>query len=335
MNETLNQMLENYLTASDVQLQKGPNSIAFTMDSPEGKSRTSIYMVLPYLHLIYFDIHAQSLPGEIAENTNFHPLQFNYCIGGRIELLLDDNSYFYLRENDLCISRQTSQGESYFPTKYYHGITLYFDPDFFSEANQSMADIFALDFSRLQDIYFEGKETYIAAASSEIRTILERLWQAYETPSPFYMKLYILELLYRMLDGKNVCEEKVFTFYTGVQVEIAKKAEQILTADLRQRIPMKQIAEQLGVSETSLKNYFRGVYGKNVSDYLRDLRISAAEKLLSETKMPISEIASEVGYTKQGKFAEVFRQRFQMNPLEYRRTKRLKAANWNVKESPG
>lgn len=51
--------------------------------------------------------------------------------------------------------------------------------------------------------------------------------------------------------------------------------------------------------------------------------MSVAEKLLVETKLPISEIASQVGYTKQGKFAEVFRQKLQMNPLEYRRTKRL------------
>ena len=36
----------------------------------------------------------------------------------------------YLKEKDFCISRQTSQSESYFPTKYYHGITMYFDPDF-------------------------------------------------------------------------------------------------------------------------------------------------------------------------------------------------------------
>lgn len=90
---------------------------------------------------------------------------------------------------------------------------------------------------------------------------------------------------------------------------------------MKQHIPMKQIAQQFGVSETSLKNYFRGVYGKNVSDYLRDLRMSIAEKLLAETKLPISEIALQIGYTKQGKFAEVFRQQFQMNPLEYRRSK--------------
>ena len=64
--------------------------------------------------------------------------------------------------------------------------------------------------------------------------------------------------------------------------------------------------------------------------YLRDLRMSVAEKLLVETKLPISEIASQVGYTKQGKFAEAFRQQFQMNPLEYRRKQKLKDISTDI-----
>lgn len=324
MGETLNQMLDNYLATSNVQLQKGPDSVSFTINSPEGSSKASLYNVLPYMHLIFFDLRSQSLPGEIAENAQFHPLQFNYCIGGRIELLLDNNSYIYLKENDFCISRQTSQSESYFPTKYYHGITMYFDPDFFTEANQNVAELFNLNLYRLPEIYFEKKDTYIAEACSEMKKALHHLWQLYESPSAFHMKLCVLNLLHQLLDKKDISQEKALSFYTSIQVEIAKKAEQILTADLKQHIPMKQIARQFGVSETSLKNYFRGVYGKNVSNYLRDLRMSIAEKLLAETKLPISEIASRVGYTKQGKFAEVFRQYFQMNPLEYRRAKKLK-----------
>lgn len=318
-------MLENYLATSHVELQKGSNSLSFTIKSAEGISRTSLYNILPYMHLIFFDIHAHSLPGEIAENAEFHPLQFNYCVGGRIELILDDDSYIYLKENDFCISRQSSQNESYFPTKYYHGITMYFDPDFFTQANHELSELFELNLSRLPEIYFEKKDTYIAEADNEMKKILVRLWLLYESQSAFHMKLCVLDLLHLLLDERNVSPEKTLAFYTSIQVEIAKKAEKILTADLKQHIPMKQIAQQFGVSETSLKNYFRGVYGKNVSDYLRDLRMSMAEKLLVETKLPISEIASQIGYTKQGKFAEVFRQQFQMNPLEYRRSKKLES----------
>ena len=62
VGETLNRMLDNYLTTSNVQLQKGPDSVSFTINSSEGISKTSLYNVLPYMHLIFFDLHAQSLP---------------------------------------------------------------------------------------------------------------------------------------------------------------------------------------------------------------------------------------------------------------------------------
>ena len=164
------------MATSHVELQKGSNSLSFTIKSAEGISRTSLYNILPYMHLIFFDIHAHSLPGEIAENGEFHPLQFNYCVGGRIELILDDDSYIYLKENDFCISRQSSQNESYFPTKYYHGITMYFDPDFFTQANHELSELFELNLSRLPEIYFEKKDTYIAEADNEMKKILVRLW---------------------------------------------------------------------------------------------------------------------------------------------------------------
>lgn len=318
MGNTLDQMLDRYLFLSNAQLQKGPNSLEFSMQGAKGK----IYSILPYVRLIYFDIHTRSLPESSVNSAALLPMHFNYCVDGRIELILDDNSYLYLKENDFCVSRQASLNES-FPQKYYRGITLYFSPEFFSEANRSMSELFDLNLPHLEKIYLEKKGTYIGEANAAMQKILERLWQLSEAPSPFEMKLRVLELLHVLLDEKNIMPEKALTFYTSAQVEIAKKAEQMLTADLKQHIPIRQIAGRFGVSETSLKNYFRGVYGKNISDYLRDLRMSTAEKLLTETMQPISEIASGVGYTKQGKFAEVFRQRYHMNPLEYRRVKRM------------
>ena len=59
---------------------------------------------------------------------------------------------------------------------------------------------------------------------------------------------------------------KTCGFYTETQVEIAKRAAQILSDDLRQHIPVRQITERFSVSETSLKNYFKGVYEMCIRD---------------------------------------------------------------------
>ena len=182
---------------------------------------------------------------------------------------------------------------------------------------------FGLDFSKLSEIYFDKGETFLAEANQELKILMEKMWTLFDSPSSFHVRLYTLEFLHLMLSDK-ISAEKRNTFYTRVQVDIAKKAEQLLTADLSKHISICQLAEHFSVSETSLKNYFKNVYGQNISEYMRNLRMNMAAKLLVETTLSISEISNRVGYTKQGKFAAVFRAQTGMNPLEYRRNEKLK-----------
>ena len=136
------------------------------------------------------------------------------------------------------------------------------------------------------------------------------------------MQIYTLELLHRLLN-MEIRPPKLAVFTQKHKLSLQKKAAQILSNDLRQHIPIRQIAERFSVSETSLKNYFRGVYGQNISNWLREIRMNEAARLLSDTKRPIAEISEQIGYSNQGKFAAVFKKQFGLSPLEYRRSKNL------------
>ena len=92
---------------------------------------------------------------------------------------------------------------------------------------------------------------------------------------------------------------------------------------LRLHHPAWELAEYFSISETSLKNYFRGVYGQNISVYLREMRMNKAGELLASTRLSVAEIAAQVGYLNQSKFASVFKKHFGVSPLEYRRTRHL------------
>ncbi|MBX4262727.1 AraC family transcriptional regulator [Clostridium estertheticum] len=116
-----------------------------------------------------------------------------------------------------------------------------------------------------------------------------------------------------------------FVYLKDGEFSISKKSpqktERIITADLKQHHPAYELAKLFSISETSLKNYFRGIYGQNISVYLREARMNEAEKMLEKTKMPISKISEQVGYMNQSKFASVFKLQYNMSPLEYRRKK--------------
>ena len=114
------------------------------------------------------------------------------------------------------------------------------------------------------------------------------------------------------------------TYYTASQVAIAKEACAIVTADLRQSHPAHALAARFGISESSLKNYFRGVYGQSLAAFVREARLARAAELLQTTKAPVSAIAEAVGYLNQSKFAAVFKRRYGVTPLEFRRLAHLK-----------
>ena len=87
MGKTLNQMLENYLATFDVKIQKGPDSVSFTVNSAEGISRTSVYNILPYMHLIFMT----STPGYCREKLQ---KTLSFILYSLITALAEESSCF-------------------------------------------------------------------------------------------------------------------------------------------------------------------------------------------------------------------------------------------------
>ena len=321
LRDMIYNILENSDAVSGVTLKNSPNSSTLLLDRADGKGRMTFHTLFPGLTLAFIFVNAPVWP-ESDENSNLKPLLINYCVSGRSELLLDDGSYIYLKENDFAVSEQTAQDGYIFPTRLYQGIKIYFDIEQLSQNAQELMSAFELDFTLLRENYCRRQKTYINEADSTLTAIFRKLWALSEQPSLFYLRIYTLELIYELLHTEPR-PSKTCGFYTELQVGIAKKAEQILTADLRKHIPVRLLAEKFSVGETSLKNYFRGVYGQNISTYLREVRMKAAAEFLANTSRPIAEIAEQVGYSNQGKFAAVFKKQFGMSPLEYRRAQKL------------
>jgi AraC-like DNA-binding protein len=109
------------------------------------------------------------------------------------------------------------------------------------------------------------------------------------------------------------------TFFTMGQVNIVKKVMKIITADLSAHYSITDLARDFCVSPTSLKNYFRGVYGKSISAYLRDRRMNKAAEYLKKCGRQIGDIDSLTGYENASKFAAAFKLSKGESPLEYRR----------------
>ena len=86
-----------------------------------------------------------------------------------------------------------------------------------------------------------------------------------------------------------------------------------------------RINDIIGLSSYSHSHFikiFKTYVGKTIIEYVTDLRISHAAKLLSSTDLSVITIASKVGYDNQSFFAQKFKNKYNVSPVEYRKATR-------------
>lgn len=90
--------------------------------------------------------------------------------------------------------------------------------------------------------------------------------------------------------------------------------------NFREKISMKDICTALGRTKSAICPAFKQKYGVTVVDYLTELRIEEAKKLLLETDMTVGEIADETGFSDTSYFSKVFLKSVGISPSCYRRS---------------
>ena len=325
----IDHIIKKCIETPGISMRQKEHSTELILKTKGGRGSMTFIPLFPGLTLAYIFINSSIWPApNLSGETNppKGPMLLNYCVTGRCEMILNNENYVYITEEQLSLTERFAQNQYVYPRHIYEGIEFFVDMDTIALKSEWIQREFDIDFSRLRDIYCPDGSTYIASVTPKAQELLIKLWELFDAPMPFalsQMKLYSLTLFSLLLHMEDIPKSQVCTFFTETQVDIAKRIEQIITADLRQHHPAWELAAQFSVSETSLKNYFRGVFGENISVYLRQQRMNQAATLLTTTKLSVAKIAEQVGYTNQSKFAAVFKKQFHLSPLEYRRSKHL------------
>lgn len=91
-------------------------------------------------------------------------------------------------------------------------------------------------------------------------------------------------------------------------------------------LSIEQLAQRAGISSRHFRRAFRSRYGISATDYLTDLRISQAKRLMTATKHSIAEIARQVGYQDESHFRRTFKNQMGISPALYVRSRQLRVA---------
>lgn len=300
-------------------VEHGESFSIYRSQDSTGDCEITVYPVFSGIELVYYDVHMQSCDIDLAKGREM--LIITHCQEGRIEFEYKNGEYLYLASGDLSIQKNTENiRHRYCPLSHYHGVSVAIDMNRVPRCFSCILDDVFVSPEELEIKFCSEKPYSIMRENISIEHIFSELYSVPENIRKGYHKVKVLELLLFLsgLEYKGESEER--RYFSRPQVTAAKEAKKYLLAHLDEHITITELADMLGISSTSLKICFKGVYGDTINGYITNCKMQKAASLLKNTDKSVLEIAGIVGYNNGSKFAGAFRRVMNKSPNEYRKS---------------
>ena len=234
-----------------------------------------------------------------------------YLLRGETKYLVGDDIY-HLRPGDfIFVPREVIHKTDSESCLQNERILLSFSDDVFDSQTRHILD----EISSACLIHIP--EEHLPLAES----LLHKIQVEFEQNMPYtetLTKLYILELL------TLLCRLKTASAPPKSESEkmIGEVAEYIRN-HYWQDLPLCDLGQRFGLSESCLSRKFKAISGMGINEYITNVRVHNAEKLLSTGSYTVTQVAEKCGYSDSNYFASVFKKIKGITPLKY-----SKAQSW-------
>lgn len=99
---------------------------------------------------------------------------------------------------------------------------------------------------------------------------------------------------------------------------VTQRAAEYIGLHYAEELSLDEIAAHCGISAAYLSRVFAKERHKGIQEYLTELRIQEAKRLLADTSLKVYEIAQKVGYPDAVYFNKVFKKNVGLTPKDYR-----------------
>ena len=226
----------------------------------------------------------------------FEPGDLN-LIGSDIPHLFRNDDYFYQAENKM-------QAGSIF---------IHFTKDFLGEKFFSIPEMTMV-------LRVMEKSSLGLNVSGNTQAIVSKKLNQMQNESPSYRLISLLEILLvigESAEVKTILPVGYSTKQKGDTDKINKVFEHIML-NYKKEIYIKDIASQLSMTQASFSRYFKNHTRKTFSDYVTEIRIGHACKMLMENNHNINEISFMSGFENLSNFYTHFKKCIGITPKEYR-----------------
>ena len=161
----------------------------------------------------------------------------------------------------------------------------------------------------------------LAFPNEAIMMVYHRIVSLSSIEEGFLAVQELFSILYELSKFDNARELASSAF---AKVEVESDSKRILKVKTyidehyKDEMSLEQLANLVGMTPTAFSRYFKQRTGKNLSEYIVDIRLGHAARQLVDTTDSVSEICWMTGFNTLSNFNRLFRKRKGCNPTEFR-----------------
>lgn len=195
------------------------------------------------------------------------------------------------------------------------GVIIQFEEEFMSHSIGKYADL-----AHIKKLLDES-ERGIHFPYPENKEIIQCIEQLPDSKGTMRI-INLLHLLDLMANFKQKRYLGSLHFCQSVSITMDQRMEKILTYlsnHYKEDIDLNEVSSLIAMNSSSFCRYFKEKSGKTFTEYVLDLRIGYACKLLIENKMDIVQVSIECGFNTITHFNRIFKRNTGLTPTEYKK----------------
>lgn len=157
------------------------------------------------------------------------------------------------------------------------------------------------------------------------QTLAERIIQLPDSQD-FDSLLKFFAILYDLSISRNkklLASPSYVDSYTIAKSHRIEQVNEYIKRNLYQKIHLREVADLVNMSESAFSHFFKKRTNSSFSDYITDLRLGHAARMLIETERSISEICFDCGFNNVSNFNRRFKKKLGFTPSMFRAQQRL------------
>lgn len=186
-------------------------------------------------------------------------------------------------------------------------------------------DIFAHNLGRNQyrmiNEMFRKAQYGLHFSRKATERIYPQLHQLVEKEKGFHSLLLFMEILYELSLDEDCRILSSSTFVHSIETSNSRRVSRVLDyikENYQQKIRLGDVAQLVNMNEVSFSRFIKKRTGKTFIDYVLDVRVGSAARMMVDTSKSISEICYECGFNNLSNFNRIFKKKKGFTPKEFR-----------------